>query len=272
MMKSNVTLSFCAVTGSAIASVTVDELADCYFNEDLKNASSAAIKKSIEKRWQENSIDYAKRVLRLLDLGQSVDDINETFAMIDESLGEDITLPIRRCNSMLLAEAPDEPTNGGQPKSSKVTDVDSHSWIVKSQISPIDDTTNVYPTLWSTNEIQGRFGHPGNAAMVIRCKENTSTVYFKMNDLFLSDIQSYGNVITRLDQDKARTYRMKESTNHEALGLWRGGTAIHFIKRLFDHDKLLVQITPYNESPVMATFNIQNLRTAIEPMRKACNW
>ena len=154
----------------------------------------------------------------------------------------------------------------------EVIDEGRRSWNVSQHRSPIDDSTNVYLTVWSNNEVQGRFGSPGNAKMVVRCKENTSTVYFQMNDLFLADIQSYGNVVTRIDKEKARTYRMRESSDNKALGLWRGSTAIPFIKSLFGHDELLVQITPYNESPVMATFNISNLRTAIKPMREACHW
>jgi len=171
-----------------------------------------------------------------------------------------------------VAQRTEEQTSEDFKKWQEIIDKGRHSWSVSEQRSPIDDSTNVYLTLSSDEEIRGRFGRPGYAKMVVRCKENTSTVYFRMNNLFLADIQSYGNVVTRLDKDKARTYRMKESTDNEALGLWRGGTAIPFIKSLFDHDKLLVQITPYNESPVIATFNIKNLRKAIEPMRKACNW
>jgi len=38
------------------------------------------------------------------------------------------------------------------------------------------------------------------------------------------------------------------------------------------HDNFLTQITPYGENPVMATFDIQGLKEAIKPLRKACGW
>jgi len=147
-----------------------------------------------------------------------------------------------------------------------------YSWRVTSSTSPIDDSTNVYMRLISTNDIAGRLGKLGPATMILRCTENTTAAIFRMNDLFLADLQSYGNVIYRIDDEKAKTRRMRESTSNEALGLWRGATAIPFIKSLFGHNELLVQITPYNENPVRATFNISGIEEEIKPLRKACNW
>lgn len=146
------------------------------------------------------------------------------------------------------------------------------SWRVTTSTSPIDDSTNVQMRIISTTNIAGRFGQSGPATMVIMCMENKSTVYFQLNNLFLSDIQSYGNVTYRVDKKQAKTRQMKASTDNGALGLWGGGASIPFIKSLFGYEKLLVQVTPFNESPVMVTFNISGVEKKIEPLRKACNW
>ncbi|EIA1333958.1 hypothetical protein K6675_004653 [Vibrio parahaemolyticus] len=43
-------------------------------------------------------------------------------------------------------------------------------------------------------------------------------------------------------------------------------------KNLCSIEQLLTQITPYSESPVMATFDVSGLSEAIKPLRKACHW
>ncbi|WP_257025488.1 type VI secretion protein [Pseudoalteromonas sp. MIP2626] len=37
-------------------------------------------------------------------------------------------------------------------------------------------------------------------------------------------------------------------------------------------DKLVAQVTPYNESPATAIFNTTGLKNAIKPLRETCNW
>ncbi|ENG76194.1 hypothetical protein ECP03052938_5043 [Escherichia coli p0305293.8] len=35
---------------------------------------------------------------------------------------------------------------------------------------------------------------------------------------------------------------------------------------------MYAKITPYNESPVSATFNLNGLSTTLKPLQEACNW
>ncbi|WP_425962120.1 type VI secretion system-associated protein TagO [Rhizobium nepotum] len=65
---------------------------------------------------------------------------------------------------------------------------------------------------------------------------------------------------------------LKESTDNKSLGAWDGGRAIPFIKKLILGKTLILQFTPYNESPKMAEFNIAGLDKAIEPLRAQCGW
>ncbi len=46
------------------------------------------------------------------------------------------------------------------------------------------------------------------------------------------------------------------------------------IKRsyLANSSKMYTKITPYNESPVSATFNLNGLSNALKPLQAACNW
>lgn len=144
-------------------------------------------------------------------------------------------------------------------------------WSVSTKKSDLDDSTNVYLALTSDDYIRGRFGESGPMILNINCRENTTRLYIIFNGMFMSDYQ-YGTVTYRLDNKKAAKKRMQESTDHEALGLWNGGASIPFIKKMFGHEKMLVQATPYNESAVKATFTIAGIEEEIKPLREACNW
>lgn len=146
------------------------------------------------------------------------------------------------------------------------------AWRSNSTTSAVDDSQRIVLSVESLEPIRSRFGSPGPADLMIRCEENTTSLFIHFNGLFMADIQSYGQVTTRIDDQRARTISMSASTNNEALGLWRGGASIPFIRTLFDGDRLFVRATPFNENRVEMTFPIAGLERAIEPLREACNW
>ena len=144
-------------------------------------------------------------------------------------------------------------------------------WEISSTLSKIDDKLNVTLLLTSDNEISDRYGHFGNAILVIACREAKTDMYFNFANNFMTDNQNYGEVIVRLDKAAARTVRMRESTDNKALGLWNGaGTT--FIKTMIGAQRLLARAVPFNENPVDVEFTITGLEEAIKPLRKACNW
>ncbi|MCW1932638.1 type VI secretion protein [Pararhodobacter zhoushanensis] len=124
----------------------------------------------------------------------------------------------------------------------------------------------------SLSEIPGMFGVAGPATMIIRCEQNTTSAYVTFNGLFMADIQSYGRVDVRIDQRTARQVSMRESSDNSALGLWRGNTAIPFVRDLFGGDQLFLRATPFNDSRIDMIFPITGLEQAISPLRQACNW
>lgn len=146
------------------------------------------------------------------------------------------------------------------------------AWKSSITTSPLDDTETVVLTLQSDDAIRGAYGNSGPADILIRCKENTTSVFLIFNDHFMSDIQGLGRVDYRIDQQKPSSKRMNVSTDNKALGLWSGGTSIPWIKDLMSGSKLYVRATPFSESPVEANFTILGLDESIEPLRKACNW
>ena len=47
---------------------------------------------------------------------------------------------------------------------------------------------------------------------------------------------------------------------------------IPFLRTLVASDQLILQTTPYGESPSMATFELIGARAAIDPIAETCNW
>lgn len=153
----------------------------------------------------------------------------------------------------------------------KTTQTTKGAWKVDTEVSRIDDKTNVFMRLESDDLIRGRFSGAGPMVLNIMCRENTTDLSIYFNGLHMSDYQ-YGTVTYRLDKDKAKQKRMVESTSNEHLGLWGGGNSIPFIKAMFGKSQLLIEATPYGENSVAASFNISGIGEAIEPLRKACHW
>lgn len=140
-------------------------------------------------------------------------------------------------------------------------------WQVRKSISPIDDSTNVYLYLNSEEPVKSGYKIV-RPSLYIRCKENKTDVYLNWN-LYLG--LDTTKMLTRFDSEPAYTSTWSISTDTKAVFV-RGNNDISFAKKMMEHSKLLVQITPYGENPVMATFDIKGLKEAINPLREACHW
>ena len=141
-------------------------------------------------------------------------------------------------------------------------------WRQSIDVSPIDDSQNVYLRVSGT-PIPNRYGGVETPSMVLRCKENTTAAIINWEVYLGIDARP---ITLRIDSQPALNQRWSISTNYESLGRWRGGSAIPFIKSLFGHEKLYALVTPYGESSVSTTFDISGLEDRIGPLREACNW
>ncbi|GAB6041403.1 hypothetical protein JCM17961_20770 [Endothiovibrio diazotrophicus] len=78
------------------------------------------------------------------------------------------------------------------------------------------------------------------------------------------------SVLTRLDKETASTSDWSISTDTKAV--FAPTSPIQFTKTLMNHEKLLVQLTPYHDNPATFEFDIGGLPKAIAPLRRACHW
>ena len=139
-------------------------------------------------------------------------------------------------------------------------------WLVREIRSPIDDSVNVYVSITANETVKSGYNKV-SPELYMRCKENETNVYLTWN-LYLGSEQI--KMLTRFDKLKANKDGWAVSTDYKTVFLI--GSNIEYIKKIMKHDKLLTQITPYGESPVMATFDVSGLSEAIKPLRKACHW
>lgn len=166
----------------------------------------------------------------------------------------------------------DSPLSLGETVAAPPAPLDKGKWYVTEDTSQLDDSATVVLSLESNDTIAGQFGEAGPARIYLRCMENTTSVFLVLNDMFLSDIQGFGTVDFRIDAKAVDKVRMQSSTDNKALGLWSGGSAIPFAKKLMDGEKVVFRATPYSESPVEFSFDLAGLPVALAPLRNACKW
>lgn len=149
--------------------------------------------------------------------------------------------------------------------------VGSGDWRVHVETSKIDDSKNVFLTLYSEEQTNCPY-KSGSHSIHMACRENETNFWIRFGECFMSSIQGKGRVTYRLDSEQASRRNFRESNNNMALGLWSGGTAIPFIKKMIGHDRMIVRATPFSDSTVTGEYNIVGLEEAVKPLREACNW
>jgi len=206
---------------------------------------------------------------------QSSLEVRKDEELIGTEVGQCVRLggPVNDTPLVLEAPAPVEPASEEAVPSPTVAEPgDTGKWVVSESESQFDDTPLVILHLESRDEVRGRYGDTTTPSLILRCMENTTSLFINPGGHFLSDIQGYGRVTYRIDDNQASAWNMTASTDNEVLGLWNGGKSIPQIKKLVQGESLLIRLTPYNESPLEFGFDLPGLGEAIKPLRKACNW
>jgi|TARA_B100001971_G_scaffold18505_1_gene14422 type VI secretion system protein VasI len=139
----------------------------------------------------------------------------------------------------------------------------SGKWNVRIDSNPLDDSKTVVLVLVA-DEGSSQWGRP--VVLIIRCKSNSTEVYITWNDYLGSEAR----VTTRIGSSKAQSSYWSLSTDSQAT--FYQDNRIAFVKQLMRADKFVAQVTPYNESPVTAVFDIRGLSEAIKPLQETCGW
>jgi type VI secretion system protein VasI len=137
-------------------------------------------------------------------------------------------------------------------------------WSSSSETNPVDDSTTVVLSLTADEGRSRMMGEP--IVLIIRCRSNKTELYINWNDYLGEDVK----VLTRVGDSAAVKKLWSVSTNRQSSFYF--GSPIEFIKTLIGADRLVAQVTPYQESQVTAIFDIRGLAEAIKPLQATCGW
>lgn len=154
----------------------------------------------------------------------------------------------------------DKRLNKPQKEASNVAG--SGKWIVDVEVNPIDDSKTV---LLALDADSGKTRWNKTVSLLARCKSNKTELYIAWHDYLGSEAE----VLTRVGDSKAKTREWSLSTDKKATFHPR---PIELLKEMLSADKLVAQVTPYNENPITAAFDTKGLSNAIKPLRETCKW
>jgi len=136
----------------------------------------------------------------------------------------------------------------------------SGKWEVFSETNPVDDTTTVALSL-DADSGKSKFGK--SVFFISRCKAGKVQVYIGWSDYLGSE----ADVLTRIGKEKATTSQWALSTTKESTF---HPEPVKFLKSMEGQTSLVAQVTPYNESPVTAVFDISGFDVAVKPLKEVC--
>lgn len=143
-------------------------------------------------------------------------------------------------------------------------------WVTSEDVNPVDDSRTRRATIVAD---EGSSSMGETISLTIRCQSNQTELYVNWSDYLGDDshdvYDEWKKVTVRVGSESARTERWGISTDNEAT--FAPGP-IDLIRQMAKADRLVLQATPYNESPVTAVFNLQGIGEAIAPIANECGW
>ena len=137
------------------------------------------------------------------------------------------------------------------------------NWRVTDETNPVDDSRTVVLLLAAN---QGALAFGDRVMLLLRCLGKDTEVYINWNDY----LGTKAHVVTRVGQEQATRNEWSLSTTKQST--FYPGNDIAFIKKLLAAKRLVAQVTPYNESPITAIFDLTGIESAIVPLRETCGW
>ena len=134
-------------------------------------------------------------------------------------------------------------------------------WSILNKINPLNDTEIVTLTLIA-NSGENYLGK--KVRLTIRCKNSDIELYINWNNYLGSDAST---VTSRVGSKEAVKNRWTHSTDNQATFF---PLPTKLIESMLGNEKFVAQVTPYNESPVTAVFDITGIDNAIKSIIEGC--
>jgi type VI secretion system protein VasI len=162
-------------------------------------------------------------------------------------------------------------------KNKESTKKEKGKWVFSRKTDPIDDSTITAFILYSDSG-KSVFGEP--IRLVLRHqsgkKKGKTCFYINWYDYLGGDSIF---VKYRLGTGKAKNGYWAISTDNTAtfystgfLNVPSSKHSIEFIRELMAVDRFVAQVTPYNENPITAVFDVRGLKNAVENFNNTLHW
>ena len=144
----------------------------------------------------------------------------------------------------------------------------TRKWIVRTSVSPIDDSRTVVLGLEAEGEFKGwltKF----RPTLILRCKEFEIGIYV-VSGMVGNKGKLGGKTFVRyrLDKNPTKAELWNNSTDKKAI--FYPGSPLKFIQELSSSRKLYIEIHPFNASPTGTYFSLRGLESSIVPLKKTC--
>lgn len=142
----------------------------------------------------------------------------------------------------------------------------SAEWSVEVRKSATDGSSTIVAMLAPTEASGAGIGR-GSVALVLQCAQNTTSVSFSTDMPMTEDTVP---IAISIDDAPADSSSWSRSETGNSVGLWRGATAIPFIRSLPDNGQLVVRIG--EPGRIEAQFNVGNVGDITQQIAEACEW
>ncbi len=142
------------------------------------------------------------------------------------------------------------------------------AWSLYAEPSANEDVTNIVLRVPAGNRV-GDERKGGRPVLWIACRENNMDVYVDFG-FFVSTHDP--ETVAIVDTRRPRHVPFRVSTDNQKVGLWMGGAANGFVRRLAGGRRLLVQVTSANGTRLAPEFDIRGLEDALTLFEQQCAW
>lgn len=145
-------------------------------------------------------------------------------------------------------------------------------WDLMEVIPPVGSQNVLILSTESFEPVEGIFGRQEPAQLILSCVENVTNLAVHFGENYMSDVGNFRTMIYKIDDDAPIALATEASEDNFGLGLYTGVEAIPVIRSLFDRERLLVSATSFTGRDITASFAIEDVEAAAEPLRELCNW
>ncbi|MEQ8346174.1 MAG: type VI secretion system-associated protein TagO [Sneathiellaceae bacterium] len=142
----------------------------------------------------------------------------------------------------------------------------SESWKAIVKTDPLSEETIV--TIANRGASTGR--RP--VLLFLRCTAGKAEAFVSFDEFLGSGSRDHGHLVSYRIGDDVVHEDVDWSLSTDKEAVFFVGKIGWFIGALLKSDRFVIRTTPYNESPITATFDLAGLRTTLDRVADKCDW